>query len=78
MAKKGGDTRVKRQMAPVFWDIRRKESQLVLGVKSGLSFKGQSISSRDLVLRDVLKVANTMHESERIVNKGKVKIDGIM
>jgi len=35
MGKKGGDTRVKRQMAPTFWAIKRKQSQFVLRVKPG-------------------------------------------
>ena len=30
MAKIGGDTRVKRQMARTFWNIRRKKGRLVL------------------------------------------------
>jgi small subunit ribosomal protein S4e len=76
MAKKGGDTRVKRQMAPVFWDIRRKESQFVLSVKSGCHSKERAYPI-GIVLRDVLKLAGTMHEAERIVNTRKVKIDGI-
>jgi small subunit ribosomal protein S4e len=76
MAKKGGDTRVKRQMAPVFWDIRRKESQFVLSVKSGSHSKDRAYPL-GIVLRDVLKLASTMHEAERIVNSRNVKIDGI-
>ena len=76
MAKKGGDTRVKRQMAPVFWDIRRKESQFVLGVKSGSHSKDRAYPV-GIVLRDVLKLAGTMHEAERIVNTRNIKIDGI-
>jgi small subunit ribosomal protein S4e len=76
MAKKGGDTRVKRQMAPVFWDIRRKESQFVLSVKTGSHSKDRAYPI-GIVLRDVLKLAGTMHEAERIVNTRKVKIDGI-
>jgi small subunit ribosomal protein S4e len=31
-----------------------------------------------MVLRDVLKVAITMHEAERILNEGKVRVDGIV
>ena len=76
MAKKGGDTRVKRQMAPTFWEIRRKESQFVLRVKPGSHSKDRAYPL-GIVLRDVLKLASTMHEAERIVNAGKVKVDGI-
>ncbi|HEV8406193.1 MAG TPA: 30S ribosomal protein S4e [Nitrososphaera sp.] len=75
MGKKGGDTRVKRQMAPTFWAIRRKESQFVLRVKPGPHPKHRAYPL-GMVLRDVLKVASTMHEAERILNEGKVKVDG--
>ena len=77
MAKKGGDTRVKRQMAPAFWDIKRKESQFVLRVKPGSHSKHRAYPL-GIVLRDVLKLASTMHEAERIVNGGKVKVEGII
>jgi small subunit ribosomal protein S4e len=75
MGKKGGDTRVKRQMAPTFWAIRRKESQFVLRVKPGPHPKHRAYPL-GMILRDVLKVASTMHEAERILNEGKVKVDG--
>lgn len=76
MGKKGGDTRVKRQMAPTFWAIKRKESQFVQRVKPGPHPKHMAYPL-GMVLRDVLKVASTMHEAERILNAGKVKVDGI-
>jgi small subunit ribosomal protein S4e len=75
MAKMGGDTRVKRQMAPTFWNIRRKESQFVLRVRPGGHAKNKAYPI-GIILRDVLKIANTMHEAENIVRAGKVKIDG--
>ena len=77
MGKKGGDTRVKRQLAPTFWAIRRKESRFVLRVKPGPHPK-QMAYPLGMVLRDVLKVASTMHEANRILNAGKVKVDGIV
>jgi small subunit ribosomal protein S4e len=77
MGKKGGDTRVKRQLAPTFWTIKRKESQFVLRVKPGPHPKNKAYPL-GMVLRDVLKVTNTMHESERVLNEGKVKVDGVV
>jgi small subunit ribosomal protein S4e len=77
MGKKGGDTRVKRQMAPTFWAIKRKQSQFVLRVKPGPHPKHRAYPL-GMVLRDVLKIASTMHEAERILNTGKVKVDGIV
>lgn len=77
MGKKGGDTRVKRQMAPTFWAIKRKESQFVLRVKPGPHPKHRAYPL-GMVLRDVLRIASTMHEAEGILNAGKVKVDGIV
>lgn len=77
MAKKGGDTRVKRQLAPTFWAIKRKESQFVLRVKPGPHPKHRAYPL-GMVLRDVLRMASTMHEAERILNAGKVKVDGVV
>jgi small subunit ribosomal protein S4e len=77
MAKKGGDFRVKRQLAPTFWNIKRKESQFVLRVKPGSHPKRRAYPL-GIIIRDVLKIANTMHEAETIVNAGKVKVDGII
>lgn len=77
MGKKGGDTRVKRQMAPTFWAIKRKQSQFVVRVKPGPHPKHRAYPL-GMVLRDVLKVASTMHEAERILNAGKVKVDGVV
>jgi small subunit ribosomal protein S4e len=77
MGKKGGDTRVKRQMAPTFWAIKRKESQFVVRVRPGPHPKHRAYPL-GMVLRDVLRVAKTMHEAEGILNAGKVKVDGVV
>ncbi|AIF83885.1 ribosomal protein S4E [Candidatus Nitrososphaera evergladensis SR1] len=75
MGKKGGATRVKRQMAPTFWNIRRKESQFVMRVKPGPHPKN-SAYPLGMVLRDAIKVTHTAKESQLILNEGKVKVDG--
>ena len=77
MGKKGGDTRIKRQMAPTFWNIRRKDSQFVVRIKPGPHPKNKAYPL-GMVLRDVLKVASTMHEAGRILNAGKIKVDGVV
>ena len=77
MAKKGGDTRVKRQLAPKFWDIKRKQSQFVVRVKPGPHPKHRAYPL-GMILRDVLKVTNTMHESDRVLTAGQVKVDGVV
>jgi len=76
MGKKGGDSRVKRQMAPKFWDIKRKQGQFVVRVKPGPHSKNRSYPL-GMVLRDMLNVASTMHEAEKILKAGKVKVDGV-
>ncbi|HKX81309.1 MAG TPA: 30S ribosomal protein S4e [Nitrososphaera sp.] len=77
MGKKGGDTRVKRQMAPKFWDIRRKESQFVVRVAPGPHRKAKSYPL-GMVLRDVLKLTSTMQEAKRVLTAGQVKVDGVV
>jgi small subunit ribosomal protein S4e len=77
MAKMGGSTRLKRQMAPKFWNIKRKEGRFVLQVKPGPHSKNKSYPL-GIVLRDILKVAHTMSESARIVKAGKIKVDGVV
>src|SRR5690606_35614464 len=77
MGKKGGDTRVKRQMAPTFWAIRRKESQFVLRVKPGPHPKHRAYPL-GMVLRDVLRVASTVREAERVLDAGKGKVGGFV
>jgi small subunit ribosomal protein S4e len=77
MGKKGGDTRVKRQMAPKFWDIRRKESQFVMRVKPGPHPKNKAYPL-GMVLRDVLHVVGNAQEAKMTLNAGKVKVDGVV
>ncbi|MGI0035644.1 MAG: 30S ribosomal protein S4e [Nitrososphaera sp.] len=77
MGKKGGDTRVNRQMAPAFWDIKRKHAQFVVRVRPGPHPKHRSYPL-GMILRDVLKVVNTMQESRRVLVEGKVKVDGVV
>jgi small subunit ribosomal protein S4e len=77
MGKKGGDTRVKRQLAPTFWAIKRKQSQFVVRVKPGPHPKDRSYPL-GMVLRDVLGIAKTMYEVQRILTAGKVKVDGVV
>ncbi|MGA9154696.1 MAG: 30S ribosomal protein S4e [Candidatus Nitrosopolaris sp.] len=76
MGKKGGDSTLKRQLAPIFWDIRRKQGRFVLKASPGPHRK-QNSYPLGIILRDVLKVATTMHEVKTIVSAGKVKVDGI-
>jgi small subunit ribosomal protein S4e len=77
MAKMGCSTRLKRQMAPTFWNIKRKEGRFILQVKPGPHSKNKAYPL-GIVLRDILKVAHTMSEATRIVKAGKIKVDGVV
>src|SRR5919202_4943388 len=77
MGKKGGDTRVKRQISPNFWAIKRKESQFVIKVRPGPHPKSRAYPL-GMVLRDLLNVADTAHEADRILKLDNVKVDGIV
>ena len=77
MAKKGGDTTVKRQLAPSFWKIRRKQGQFVVRTRPGPHPK-VICYPLGILLRDVLKVGQSMDEVKRILNDGKVAVDGVV
>lgn len=76
MGKKGADTRIKRQISPNFWAIKRKQSQFVMRVNPGPHPKHRAYPL-GMVLRDVLRVATTRQEADRILKENKVKVDGI-
>ncbi len=77
MGKKGRDTRIKRQLAPTFWAIKRKEGQFIMRVNPG-AHPGKRAYPLGIVLRDVLKLARTGYEIDRILKAGKVKVDGVI
>ena len=77
MANKGGRTTVKRQLAPVFWDINRKQGRFILRTHPGTHSKKYSYSL-GVLLRDILKVTKNMHEAKKIVDAGKVKVDNVI
>jgi small subunit ribosomal protein S4e len=76
MAKMGGSTKLKRQMAPTFWNIKRKQGRFALKTKPGPHSKNKSYPL-GIALRDILKVAHTMSEAAKIANTGKIKVDGV-
>jgi small subunit ribosomal protein S4e len=76
MAKMGGSTRLKRQMAPTFWNIKRKEGRFALKVRPGPHSKSKAYPL-GIAIRDVLKLAHTMSEATKIATTGKIKVDGV-
>ena len=76
MVKIAGSKKLKRQMAPLFWGITRKEKRFVVTVRPGTHGKNVSISSA-VFLRDMLKTVKTLREAKYAIYNGKVMVDGI-
>ena len=72
-----GSKKLKRQMAPTFWGINRKEKRFVITVTPGSHPKNNSIPTA-VLLRDTLKKVKTLREAKSSIYGGKVKIDGIV
>jgi len=77
MVKKSGSTKLKRQMAPNFWQIKRKGFPFALSVNPG-PYANDKCYPIGILLRDVLHLCNTMHEAKIIMNSGQIKIDGVI
>ena len=71
-----GSKKLKRQMAPNFWGITRKDKRFVITVKSGPHPKKSSIPTA-VFLRDTLKLVSTLREAKSTIYDGKVTVDGI-
>jgi len=77
MGRMGRSTKLKRQMAPAFWQIGRKEKRFALTVSSGTHPISRSYPLA-MLLRDVLKIVNTMREARQVITSGEIKVDGII
>jgi len=72
-----GSKKLKRQMAPTFWGINRKEKRFVITVRPGSHSKNNSIPSA-VLLRDTLKKVKTLREAKSSIYDGKIKVDGVI
>jgi small subunit ribosomal protein S4e len=72
-----GSKKLKRQMAPLFWGITRKDKRFVVTVKPGGHKKAISIPTAVFV-RDTLKLATSLREAKSVIYGGKVKVDGVV
>jgi len=72
-----GSKKLKRQMAPLFWGITRKNKRFVITVKPGPHKKNYSIPTA-VFLRDTLKIVTSLREAKTSIYSGKVKIDGVV
>jgi small subunit ribosomal protein S4e len=72
-----GSKKLKRQMAPLFWGITRKDKRFVVTVKPGGHKKDVSIPIA-VFIRDTLKLATSLREAKSVIYGGKVKVDGVV
>ena len=72
-----GSKKLKRQMAPQFWGIARKDKRFVITVKPGPHKKKYAIPTA-VFLRDTLKIVTSLREAKTAIYSGKVKIDGVV
>ncbi len=76
MVKIAGSKKLKRQMAPLFWGITRKNKRFVVTVRPGSHGKNVSIPS-SVFLRDMLKTVKTLREAKFAIYSGRVMVDGV-
>ena len=75
MAGKGGSRHLKRLAAPSFWSILRKEYKWAVKPSPGPHPLNRSIPLL-ILIRDVLKLAESAREAKRIIYDGHVLVDG--
>lgn len=71
-----GSKKLKRQMAPTFWGITRKDKRFVVTVRPGAHPKYNAIPTA-VLLRDTLKIVTTLREAKAAIYAGKVIVDGM-
>jgi len=71
----GNSRSLKIEMAPPFWAVPRKGRKWVVKPSPGPHAIERSMPLL-IVLRDILKYAETGREARKIINEGKIKVDG--
>ncbi|MSS86320.1 MAG: 30S ribosomal protein S4e [Thaumarchaeota archaeon] len=72
-----GSKKLKRQMAPQFWGIARKDKRFVITTRPGPHKKNFAIPTA-VFLRDTIKIVTSLREAKATIYSGKVKIDGVV
>ena len=72
-----GSKKLKRQMAPQFWGITRKNKRFVITVRPGPHKKNYAVPTA-VFLRDTLKIVTSLREAKAAIYSGKIKIDGVI
>lgn len=67
--------KLKRLLSPKFWKVKKKEYKWVVSPKPGPHPKFYSIPLQ-IILRDILNLAETAKEARNIVTKGEILVDG--
>src|SRR5215472_577230 len=76
MARKFGSRQLKRESAPAFWPIHRKESTWAPMTRPGSHPRARSIPL-NVLIRDMMKWVETGKDAAGIVHDSKVKVDGL-
>jgi small subunit ribosomal protein S4e len=76
LVKIAGSKKLKRQMAPMFWGITRKDKRFVTTVRPGPHGKKLSVSTV-VFLRDMLRIVKNLREAKYAIYNGKVKVNGV-
>lgn len=71
-----GSKKLKRQMAPMFWGIGRKDKRFVVTVRPGPHPKNYSIPTAVLI-RDTLRLVKNLREAKSAIYDGKITVDGV-
>lgn len=72
-----GSKKLKRQMAPQFWGITRKDKRFVITVRPGPHKKEVAVPTA-VFLRDMLKIVTTLREAKAAIYSSNVKVDGVV
>ncbi len=75
MANKGGARKLKRLAAPRFWSVERKTFKWVVKPRPGPHPLRLAIPLL-LVVRDILRLANTASEAKKVIHRRKILVDG--
>ena len=75
MGRKFGSRQLKREMAPAFWPIHRKDATWAPRTRPGPHPRERSLPLV-ILIRDSLAYAQTAKEAIRIIHDSKVKVDG--
>lgn len=66
---------LRRLLAPKFWKVEKKRSKWVVSPRPGPHKKEECIPLL-IIIRDILRLAETAKEAKSIIKRGEIKVDG--